>query len=430
MQNIRQNEYIVLLIGDILILFASLVLTVVIRNQTFSEHIGPFSILFVFSIITFFIAGLYEQHTVFFKKKLSQVILRSQIANAVMAIALFYFVPFFNITPKINLFLYLLISLIALFAWRLYGLKVFNPRNDKSHAVIIGDGKEADEVTHEINNNNRYPFKILRKIQPEELTHLPGDISMIILDDSVKYAQSLYPLIIQGVQCIELTKLYEQIFERIPLSLVNESWLIRNISVTRRYTYNIIKRIFDIIVAFCLGIVPIVCFPFIYILVKLEDGGPIFISQDRVGRNGKIIKIYKFRSMTSNDNGKYGKEGTPHKVTKVGEFLRKSRLDEFAQLYNVLVGDISLVGPRPEFPALVAQYEEKIPYYGLRHIVQPGLSGWAQIYHEQHPHHAVDVEETRNKLSYDLYYIKHRSLVLELTIALRTVRILLSKSGI
>jgi lipopolysaccharide/colanic/teichoic acid biosynthesis glycosyltransferase len=430
MQNIRQNEYIVLLIGDILILFTSLVLTVVIRNQAFSDHIWPFSILFVFSIVTFFIAGLYEQHTVFFKKKLSQVILRSQIANAVMAIALFYFVPFFNITPKVNLFLYLLISLIALFAWRLYGLKVFNSRNDKNNAVIIGEGKEADELTHEINNNNRYPFKILRKIQPEELTNLSSDVSMIILDDSVKYAQSLYPLIIKGVQCIELTKLYEQIFERIPLSLVNESWLIRNISVTRRYTYNIIKRVFDIVVAFCLGIVPIVCFPFIYILVKLEDGGPIFISQNRVGRNGKIIRIYKFRSMTSNDNGKYGKEGTPHKVTKVGDFLRKSRLDEFAQLYNVLVGDISLVGPRPEFPALVAQYEEKIPYYGLRHIVQPGLSGWAQIYHEQHPHHAVDVEETRNKLSYDLYYIKHRSLVLELTIALRTVRILLSKSGI
>ncbi len=428
MQNIRQNEYIVLLVGDIIVLFVSLALTVFIRGQAFSDHIGPFSILFAFSIVTFFIAGLYEQHTLLFKKKLSQIITRAQIGNAIIAIALFYFVPFFTITPKVNLFLYLGISLVILFVWRLYGLKVFATGN-KKHAVVLGEGAEADELIHEINNNSRYPFKILRKISPEQLASLPSDITMVILDDRMKYAQLLYPLILKGVQCVELTKLYEEIFERIPLSLVNEGWLVRNISVTRRYAYNAVKRVFDIIVATCLGIVPIICFPFIYILVKLEDGGPVFISQDRVGKDGKIIRIYKFRSMTANDNGKYGKDGTPHRVTKVGDFLRKSRLDEFAQLYNVLIGDLSLVGPRPEFPALVAQYEEKIPYFGLRHIVQPGLSGWAQLYGE-HAHHQLGLDETRNKLSYDLYYIKHRSLMLELTIALRTIRILLSKSGI
>jgi lipopolysaccharide/colanic/teichoic acid biosynthesis glycosyltransferase len=428
MQNIRQNEYIVLLIGDIIVLAVSLALTVFVRGQAFSDHIGPFSILFIFSIVTFFIAGLYEQHTLLFKKKLSQIITRAQIGNAIIAIALFYFVPFFTITPKINLFLYLGISLIILFVWRLYGLKAFVTGN-KKHAVVLGEGAEADELIHEINNNSRYPFRILRKINPEQLATLPSDITMVILDDRMKYAQLLYPLILKGIQCVELTKLYEEIFERIPLSLVNEGWLVRNISVTRRYTYNAVKRVFDIIVATCLGIVPIICFPFIYILVKLEDGGPVFISQDRVGRDGKIIRIYKFRSMTANDNGKYGKDGTPHRVTRVGDFLRRSRLDEFAQLYNVLIGDLSLVGPRPEFPALVTQYEEKIPYFGLRHIVQPGLSGWAQLYGE-HAHHQLGLDETRNKLSYDLYYIKHRSLVLELTIALRTIRILLSKSGI
>ncbi len=345
-----------------------------------------------------------------------------------MAIALFYFVPFFTITPKVNLFIYLVTSIVLLIVWRIYGLR-FTNSNDKDKAVILGSGQEADELMHEVNNNTRYPFYLTKSISPEDLNNLDTDIKLIIIDDSMKYAQSLYPLILKGVQCLELTKLYEQIFERVPLSLVNEGWLVRNISVTRRYTYNIIKRIFDIIVAVVLLVVPIIAFPFIYILVKLEDRGPIFISQNRVGRNGKIIKIYKFRSMTSNDDGKYGKGGSALRVTKVGDFLRKSRLDEFAQLYNVLKGDLSLIGPRPEFPTLVAQYEEKIPYYGLRHIVQPGLSGWAQLYGE-HAHHGLGVNETRNKLSYDLYYIKHRSLLLELTIALRTIRNLLSKSGI
>ena len=428
MQNIRQNEYIVLLVGDIAVLFASLVATLLIRGQAFSEHIGPFSILFILSIITFFNAGLYEQHTLFFKKRLSQVILRSQVANAVLAVALFYFVPFFTITPKVNLFIYLVVSIVLLFLWRLYGLRLMNS-NEKNKAVILGTGQEVEELVHEINHNTRYSFHIEKAIAPEDLINLDKDIQVIIIDDRMKYAESLYPLILKGVQCLEVTKLYEQIFERVPLSLVNEGWLVRNISVTRRYTYNAIKRIFDIIVATGLLIVPIIAFPFIYLLVKLEDRGPIFIVQNRVGRNGKIIKIYKFRSMTNNDDGKYGKEGSVLRVTRVGDFLRKSRLDEFAQLYNVLIGDLSLIGPRPEFPALVAQYEEKIPYYGLRHIVQPGLSGWAQLYGE-HAHHGLGVEETRNKLSYDLYYIKHRSLLLELTIALRTIRILLSKSGI
>ncbi len=428
MQNIRQDEYIVLLMGDIGVLFASLLITLWIRGQAFSEHIGPFSILFVLSILTFFIAGLYEQHTLFFKKKLSQVILRSQVANAVMAVALFYFVPFFTITPKINLFIYLIVSIVLLIIWRIYGLRFINS-DEKSKAVILGTGQEAEELVHEINHNTRYPFHIEKTIVPEDLVSLNKDIQVIVIDDRMKYAESLYPLILKGVQCLEVTKLYEQIFERIPLSLVNEGWLVRNISVTRRYTYNTIKRIFDIVVATGLLVVPVIAFPFIYVLVKLEDRGPIFIAQNRVGRNGKIIKIYKFRSMTNNDDGKYGKEGSVLRVTKVGDFLRKSRLDEFAQLYNVLIGDLSLVGPRPEFPALVAQYEEKIPYYGLRHIVQPGLSGWAQLYGE-HAHHGLGVDETKNKLSYDLYYIKHRSLILELTIALRTIRILLSKSGI
>lgn len=428
MQNIRQDEYIVLLMGDVGVLFASLLLTLWIRGQAFSEHIGPFSILFVLSILTFFISGLYEQHTLFFKKKLSQVILRSQIANAVMAVAIFYFVPFFTITPKVNLFIYLVVSIVLLIVWRVYGLRFINS-DEKSKAVILGAGLEADELVHEINHNTRYPFQIVKSIVPEELANLDKDIEIIIIDDRMKYVESLYPLILNGVQCLELTKLYEQIFERVPLSLVNEGWLVRNISVTRRYTYNTIKRIFDIIVAVVLLVVPIIMFPFIYVLVKLEDRGPIFISQNRVGKNGKIIKIYKFRSMTSNDDGKYGKEGSTLRVTRVGDFLRKSRLDEFAQLYNVIRGDLSLIGPRPEFPTLVTQYEEKIPYYGLRHIVQPGLSGWAQLYGE-HAHHGLGIDETRNKLSYDLYYIKHRSLVLELTIALRTIRILLSKSGI
>ena len=129
----------------------------------------------------------------------------------------------------------------------------------------------------------------------------------------------------------------------------------------------------------------------------------------------------------ANDDGKWGNGN--NKVTVVGSFLRKARIDELPQLWNVLRGDISLIGPRPEFPEAVAKYSEEIPNYTIRHSVKPGLSGWAQIYHERHPHHGIDVLETANKLSYDLYYIKHRSFLLDMKIALRTIKVVITFAG-
>jgi len=134
--------------------------------------------------------------------------------------------------------------------------------------------------------------------------------------------------------------------------------------------------------------------------------------------------------MAFNDSGKWKSEGKKNYITKVGFFLRKTRLDEWPQLWNVLRGDISLVGPRPEFPEPVEYYNEEIPYYNIRHLMKPGLSGWAQLYHDNHPHHGTNVSETSTKLSYDLYYIKNRSIMLELQIALRTIKTLLSRTGV
>jgi len=133
--------------------------------------------------------------------------------------------------------------------------------------------------------------------------------------------------------------------------------------------------------------------------------------------------------MSGNDNGKYERGGTKLFVTRVGKFIRSSRLDELPQLWNVIRGDLSLVGPRPELPQLVDIYDKEIPYYNARHLVKPGLSGWAQIYHEAHPHHAVATEDTRDKLSYDLYYIKNRSLALDAKIILQTFQVLLKRVG-
>jgi lipopolysaccharide/colanic/teichoic acid biosynthesis glycosyltransferase len=135
--------------------------------------------------------------------------------------------------------------------------------------------------------------------------------------------------------------------------------------------------------------------------------------------------------MTSNDGGNYGNGGkTQLKITRVGKIIRATRIDEFPQFWNVLKGDVSLIGPRPELPSLVSVYEKEIPYYNVRHLIKPGLSGWAQIYHRAHPHHAVAVEDTRDKLSYDLYYVKNRSLNLDIRIIFQTIRAMLSRQGV
>ena len=150
--------------------------------------------------------------------------------------------------------------------------------------------------------------------------------------------------------------------------------------------------------------------------------------QERVGLGGRPISITKFRSMSGDDSG-YEVLASQHKVTRVGSVLRRVRLDELPQLWNVLKGDLSFVGPRPELPALVAAYRQMIPHYNLRHLVKPGLSGWAQIRHENHGHHGIQIEPTRDKLAYDLYYIKERSLWLDFYIALLTIKTVIIKKG-
>ncbi|MDB4991960.1 MAG: sugar transferase, partial [Parcubacteria group bacterium] len=156
-------------------------------------------------------------------------------------------------------------------------------------------------------------------------------------------------------------------------------------------------------------------------------GNP-FIWHKRIGRGNKPFYIVKLRSMLINDHGEPELQ-KKNRVTTFGKILRKTRIDEFPQLWNILKGDLSFIGPRPELPTNARVYETEIPYYEVRHLITPGLSGWAQIYDHDPPRGAVDIERTQRKLSYDMYYLKHRSFGLDMAIALKTLRALLSFSG-
>ncbi len=437
----------ILLVGDIVVFIFSLWLSLVLRSgefpslELFSSNLAPFLILSIAWIASFFIAGLYEKQKIAQRRRLPELLLKTQLFNSLVAIIFFYFIPYFGIAPKIILFIHIILSLALSFFWRVYALSnLVSKRRDK--AMMIAGGKDADEVLHEINNNPRYPFEIVSVINPNESANIDFEIdvmnkmreenvSIVILDsrnDKVEpIIPHLYRLIFSKIQFIDFYTLYEDVFDRLPVSLLQYGWFLENISTAPHVFYDALKRLMDVVISI-VGLVITLPFNILAaILIKIQDGGAIFIKQERMGRNGSLIQIVKFRSMSRNETNLAN--GQDNKVTTVGAFLRKSRIDEFPQFWNVIKGDVSLIGPRPELLSGVKLYVEKVPYYNIRHIIQPGLSGWAQIYHEDHPHHGIDVAETQNKLAYDLFYIKNRSFTLDIIIALKTIKSLLSQQG-
>ena len=447
MSILSKKESLILALGDIVSFFAALWLMLFVRygnpdQYIFYAHFVPFSILFIVWIGVFFVAGLYEKHTLLFKSRLPRILINTSVINIVIAIVLFHFVPYFGITPKANLFIYLIFSSAFIFLSRMYGYRFLYPKKEQQ-AILIGTGDELSELAGEVNKNERYGTRFVSTVELDRLGTIDfraavleivrkEKISLVVLDlqnsKITPVLPNLYQLIFQNISFVDIHRLYEEIFDRVPLSLIKYDWFIQNISLSRSASYDVLKRSMDVALSLLLGAVSLVLYPFIVLAIKLDDGGPALIFQERVGARGRIIRTIKFRTMERDDAGIAAVQ-KKNRPTRVGPFLRKSRIDELPQFWNVLRGDLSLIGPRPELPSLVKVYESEVPFYGARHLIKPGLSGWAQLYHEGHPHHRADVEETKIKLSFDLYYIKNRSLFLDLKIALKTIKTLLSRSG-
>lgn len=446
------RRVLLLVVGDLLAYVFSLIFTLTIRygeiphRALFMDHVPSFSILFILFLIVSFSAGLYDKQSTLISGRIQGLLVRVQIVNLIIGIIFFYFAPV-GIAPKANLFIYILVSTVVLFIWRVVMFPVIN-MSRKQSAILVGSGDDVQDLFEEINGSNHYGLAFKEQVQP----HTNVKVMVNAIDTAVKRTGAsilvvdlhnqaiesampfLYSLIFSGVQIIDASKMYESLFDRIPLSMVGERWLVENSSTVLggRKVYDILKRVMDIVLAGIVGVISLIWYPFIWASIKTEDKGDIFIIQERVGKNGKAIKIAKFRSMTADDHGSYGDNNgkTKLEITRTGRFTRLTRIDELPQLWSVLKGDQSLIGPRPELPSLVSIYEKEIPYYNARHLIKPGLSGWAQIYHRAHPHHGVSVDDTRDKLSYDLYYIKHRSLMLDIRIALQTAKALISRQGV
>jgi len=442
MSIVNRKELLLLVIGDLIFLTVALWFSLLLRYLSipkfslFVEHLVPFLILFGIWILFFYIAGLYEKHTLIFRKSLPNNLFNIHIFNSLVAVLFFYFIPYFAITPKTNLFIYIIVSFGFLLLWR-FKIFPFLRHPKKQSAVILSSGSESDDLVYEVNNNDLYGFSFVKELDldttnPADLVVNIADlvqqqnISIIVTNISdpkvADILPSLYKLIFSEVRFVDKSKIYEAIFDRVPLKIMDYGWFLKNVSIKNNISYDSVKRFLDIIAASALLLPSLLFYPLIWLAQKIDDGGSLFYIDERIGQKDEVFNLVKFRSMREEGGGK-------HSISKLGNFIRRTRIDELPQLWNVLKGDLSMIGPRPEKKSYVGFYSEQVPFYNMRHITKPGLSGWAQLRQENHPHHKTDSEATKEKLSYDLYYIKNRSFLLDLKIMLQTFKVLVSSKG-
>lgn len=436
-----------LLIGDLATFVAALWITLLLRygqfptQVMFDDHIGPFTILFAIWVLVFYMSGLYSKRFILFKSSLPNALLRTQVINIVIAALFFFLVPGVGIAPKTNLVIYLGVSLAFIFSWRLAFYPRLSMPRTRDFAVLIASGEEANELVHEVNGNARYHLEFRKVYTPAELRALDRNalrtelserhIDLIVADTNDADVQAMLPEIYmlpcfeQGCVYADFDTVYEEVFDRIPLSLLSQGWFLENVDTSSHFFYAVMKRVIDLVGGVLMGIATVIAIPFIALANAFLAPGPLFIEQYRLGARGHRIRTYKFRSMSKNEaaSGVWVGE-SENRVTKVGDFLRKSSLDEFPQFINILTGELSLIGPRNDIEGLGERLAEALPYYTMRYIVTPGITGWAQINQQYEQGHISpqSIEETKMRLAYDFYYIKHRSLGLDIVIALKTFK--------
>jgi sugar transferase (PEP-CTERM system associated) len=340
-----------------------------------------------------------------------------------------------------------------LFAWRKLFFVVSRVEAFADRAVLVGEGPLAELIRQEVDLRPELGIRFVGRILSDSIG-IDGESSSHPLETDAGErlcrtverlrasriivalgerrgklpVERLLSLKCHGVRVQDGVEFYETIAGKVPIESVRLASLLFSPGWYASRFQRFYKRIASILVSLAGLILSLPLFPFIYLAIKLTSRGPILYRQRRVGRDGEIFDCYKFRTMRADaeaDTGPTWARDDDPRITPVGKFLRKSRLDEIPQLWNVLCGDMSLVGPRPERPEFVKKLCQEIPYYQLRHGVRPGISGWAQVRYK----YGSSVEDARQKLSYDLFYIKNMSAGLDLLILFSTVKIILLGRG-
>jgi sugar transferase (PEP-CTERM system associated) len=347
----------------------------------------------------------------------------------------------------------LFVILFAILAWRLaFNSVTGSLKLDEERVLFVGTGEAARKVARQILDQHEYAYRVVgfidddasrigERIVNPAIVGTPADMDRLIAEHHVDRivvglsdrrgklpVQELLRAKMAGIRVEDATTTYERVTGKILIDDLRPSWLIFSDGFRVSRITRLMKRTIDLVLSLLLATTTLPLMLLTALLVMLEDGRPILYRQERVGENGRTFVLSKFRSMRK-DAEKGGKpiwaKDDDDRVTRVGRFIRKTRLDELPQLWNVVRGDMSFVGPRPERPFFVEQLSQQIPFYQQRHAVKPGLTGWAQVKYR----YGSSLEDAMEKLRYDLYYIKHLSVFFDLTIVFDTVKVVLFRKG-
>jgi sugar transferase (PEP-CTERM system associated) len=333
----------------------------------------------------------------------------------------------------------LLLATAGLLSWRRFFEWLLQKSFLRERVYVLGSGERAQRLVETLRTRPELGMEVIgwagalqngslnRETLGHRLTELARyarvDRVIVALEDrrSIMPVRELLELRLQGVKIDDATALLEKVSGKIEVDQLYPSWLIFSEGFRLNSTFLLVRRLVSILISLALLILVLPLIPLIALAIRFTSPGPVFYRQRRVGQFGRVFYCYKFRTMRADaeaDVGPTWAGDNDPRITPVGRFLRKTRLDELPQLWNVLRGDMGFVGPRPERPEFVEKLTAHIPYYHLRHIIRPGITGWAQINY----HYGASIEESKEKLRYDLYYIKNISLSLDLYIVLQTIK--------
>ncbi|WP_405223911.1 TIGR03013 family XrtA/PEP-CTERM system glycosyltransferase [Lentisalinibacter sediminis] len=395
--------------------------------------------------------GLYQFHQrLYFKEALARLVVAFILAGFPLAVVWYAF-PGIAPTRGVAV-IAALVSFVGLSAIRYFFLRTADENIFRRRTLVYGAGERASSIQEIRRKADRRGFRVVANVGA------PGDTGVFSKDHFIRHEQPLLAIArernvdeivvamddrrgnlpidellackVRGIDCLDLLAFLERETGRIRIDLVNASWMIFSsgfrITPLRRAT----KRGLDLFVSLLAMIIALPVMALCALAIKLEDGlrAPVFYRQRRVGLYGEAFDVLKFRSMVidaeADGQAKWAEKNDP-RITRVGAVLRKMRFDELPQLLNVLKGEMSIVGPRPERPEFVGELKQEVPFYAERHTVKPGITGWAQL---KYPYGATQ-KDAVEKLQYDLYYVKNHSLLLDLVIMLQTAEVILWGKG-
>ncbi|MEN6556143.1 MAG: sugar transferase [Anaerolineaceae bacterium] len=380
------------------------------------------------------------------------------IGLAILVASMLYLIVYFTMPPKTLprrgvAYFIIFVSILTLL-WRVIYVRIFSAAIKSRRLLVIGAGKAGSALVNVLADQVQPPYNLLGLIDddPEKLGtkirnyQVLGDHSQLltlvrelgvtdlILAISGQMNHGMFQNLLtaqeKGLQISTMAQVYEELLGRVPINLLDSEWVVRSF-VDRAQLggiYRLLKRLLDVILTIIALAFFIVLFPIIAVLILIDSGRPVIYSQERLGRGGEPYRIYKFRTMKNKADMEKEALVTAYndaRITRLGKFLRKVHLDELPQVINVMKGEMSWVGPRSERSELVAVFQQEVPFYRARMLLKPGITGWAQI----HQRYAETIEETAVKLEYDLYYIEHANLLMDISIILRTFGSVLGFKG-